>query len=342
MSRMHPVKSLYNHHLALLLAALTVLLLLVANLFIGSVHIPFKETAAILVGRGDVNPAWQFIIVQSRIPAAITALLAGAGLAASGLMLQTAFGNPLAGPDILGINSGAGLGVAIVMLASGGLGVLVSPLSTVAAAFVGALAVTGILLLVSSFVRNHATLLIVGLMISYIVSSFVTLLNFFSTAEGVHSYLLWGMGNFGGIPLSRLPLFCAISLVGIVLCICLVKPLNALLLGRHYAESLGIHIRRTRFILLLTTGLLVAVTTAYCGPISFIGLAVPHIARLLLGSNDHRRLMPATLLCGAGVALLCNLLCNLPGESRVLPLGAITPLIGAPIVIFVILRMRRN
>lgn len=342
MSRTNNPQYRSNHFPTLWLAALTVLLLLAANLFIGSVHIPFKDALAILCGQSDVNPAWQFIIVQSRIPAAITALLAGAALAASGLMLQTAFGNPLAGPDILGINSGAGLGVAIVMLASGGLSVLSSPLSTVAAAFVGALAVTGIMLLISSFVHNHATLLIVGLMISYIVSSFVTLLNFFSTAEGVQSYLLWGMGNFGSIPLTRLPLFCGICLVGIVLCLCLVKPLNALLLGQHYAENLGINIRRTRFILLLTTGLLVAVTTAYCGPISFIGLAVPHIARLLLGSNDHRRLMPATLLCGAGVALLCNLLCSLPGESRVLPLGAITPLIGAPIVIFVILKMRRS
>lgn len=325
-----------------LLAMLTVLLLLAANLFIGSVHIPFSETIAVLSGQDGVNPAWQFIITQSRIPAAVTALLAGAALAASGLLLQTAFGNPLAGPDILGINSGAGLGVAIVMLASGGLSVLTSPLSTVAAAFVGALCVTGLMLILSSFVHNHSTLLIIGLMISYIVSSFVTLLNFFSTAEGVQSYLLWGMGNFGNIPLSSLPLFCGIIIVSILLCFCLVKPLNALLLGQHYAENLGINIRRTRFLLLLTTGLLVAVTTAYCGPISFIGLAVPHIARLLLGSGDHRRLLPATLLCGAGVALLCNLICSLPGESRILPLGAITPLIGAPIVIIVILKMRRN
>lgn len=333
-----------SHHSSLptLLAVLAVLFLLAANLFIGSVHIPFNETVAILSGQDGVNPAWQFIITQSRIPAAVTALLAGAALAASGLMLQTAFGNPLAGPDILGINSGAGLGVAIVMLASGGLSVLTSPLSTVAAAFIGALCVTGFMIILSSFVHNHSTLLIIGLMISYIVSSFVTLLNFFSTAEGVQSYLLWGMGNFGSVPLSSLPLFCGVNIIGILLCFCLVKPLNALLLGRHYAENLGINIRLTRFLLLLTTGLLVAVTTAYCGPISFIGLAVPHIARLLLGSGDHRRLLPATLLCGAGVALLCNLICALPGESRILPLGAITPLIGAPIVIIVILKMRRN
>ena len=326
--------------LAIILAALAVLLLLAANIFIGSVSIPFRDTIAILSGHDTTHTAWQFILFQSRIPAAITALMAGTALAASGLMLQTSFSNPLAGPDILGINSGAGLGVAIVMLASGGLTVLTSPFSTVAAAFIGALAVTGIMLFISSFVRSHSTLLIVGLMISYLVSSFVTLLNFFSTAEGVQSYLLWGMGNFGSIPLSHLPMFCGITLAGLLLCLCLIKPLNALLLGQHYAESLGINIRRVRFVLLLTTGLLVAVTTAYCGPISFIGLAVPHIARLLLSSNDHRRLMPTTMLCGAGVALLCNLLCSLPGESRVLPLGAITPLIGAPIVIFVILKQR--
>ena len=339
---MNKANSPLHHKLSVFLAVLLVLLLLVANIFIGSVHIPFRETAAILLGQSTTHPAWQFIILQSRIPTAITALLAGASLAASGLMLQTAFNNPLAGPDILGINSGAGLGVAIVMLASGGVGALASPLSTVAAAFVGALTVTGIMLVLSSIVRNPATLLIAGLMISYIVSSFVTLLNFYSTAEGVQSYLLWGMGNFGSIPLSRLPLFCGICIIGLLLCLCLIKPLNALLLGQHYAENLGIPIRRTRFLLLLTTGLLVAVTTAYCGPISFIGLAVPHIARLLLGTNNHRRLMPATLLCGGGTALLCNLLCSLPGSARMLPLGAITPLVGAPIIIFVILSSRRH
>lgn len=337
-----PIPTPHRSLLPLTAATLAVVLLLAANLFVGSVHIPFSEVMSVLSGRGAADPVWKFIILQSRLPAAITALLAGAALAAAGLLLQTAFGNPLAGPDILGINSGAGLGVAIVMLTSGGLTILSSPLTTVAAAFVGALVVTGLMLLFSSFVHNTSTLLIIGLMISYIVSSFVTLLNFFSTAEGVQSYLLWGMGNFGSIPLSRLPLFCSISMAGILMSLILVKPLNALLLGQHYAESLGIHIRRTRIVLLLTTGLLVAVTTAYCGPISFIGLAVPHIGRLLLGTNDHHRLLPATLLCGAGVALLCNLLCTLPGESRVLPLGAITPLIGAPVVIFVILSIRRK
>lgn len=325
---------------------LTVALFL-SNLFVGSVRIPFGETLQVLMGGAASKESWTFIILHSRIPAAVVALLTGAGLAASGLMLQTAFNNPLAGPDILGINSGAGLGVALVMLAFGGSlpagGALLGPqLSVVVAAFAGAMAVTGLLLVFSSFTRNNVMLLIIGIMLSYIVSSAITLLNFFSTAEGVQSYTLWGMGTFGGVSLERLPLFCVLMVLGIALAVSLIKPLNALLLGVRYAENLGISIRRTRTLLLLSTGLLVAVSTAYCGPISFIGLAVPHIARMAFGTADHRRLMPATLLCGSTVALLCNLITTCPAGGRLLPLGAITPLIGAPVILIVILKGKQR
>lgn len=322
---------------------LLIVLLLLGNLFIGSVRIPASETLRVLLGGTAAKESWTFIVLHSRIPAAIVALLTGACLSAAGLMLQTAFSNPLAGPDILGINSGAGLGVAIIMLAFGGVlpagaSLVGIQFSLVIAAFVGALAVTALLLLFSSLTKSSVMLLIIGIMLNFIVSSSITLLNFFSTEEGVHSYTMWGMGTFGGVTVDQLPLFCLLALCGLTASASLIKPLNALLLGTLYAENLGINIRRTRTLLLLSTGLLVAVTTAYCGPISFIGLAVPHMARLLLRATDHRRLMPATMHCGAAVALLCNLVSTLPTGGRLLPLNAITPIIGAPVIIFVILK----
>ena len=326
---------------------LGIVALFVANLLYGSVKIPAGEVFTILFGGESTHASWSYIIWESRLPQAITALLTGAALAASGLMLQTAFNNPLAGPDILGINSGAGLGAAIVLLLFGGImpaGSLLfsGSLALVAAAFVGALAVTALILLFASRLRSNSMLLIIGMMVGYVVSSIVSLLNFFSTAEGVQSYMMWGMGNFGGVSRTQLPLFCVFIFVGLAIAVSLVKPLNALLLGDRYARNLGINIHRTRTLLLLATGLLVAVTTAYCGPINFIGLAVPHIARLMLGTGNHRTLMPATLLTGSLIALLCNLISILPGDHGLLPLNAITPIIGAPVIIYVIMSRRKG
>ena len=327
--------------------SLCIVAFFLANLLYGSVRIPMGEVIHILFGGEASKAAWEYIILESRLPQALTALLSGAALSVSGLMLQTAFNNPLAGPDILGINSGAGLGAAIVLLLFGGLipaGNLFfgGSIALVGAAFVGALLVTFLILLFASRLRSHTMLLIVGMMISYIVSSAVSLLNFFSTAEGVQSYMMWGMGNFGGVSRHSLPLFTAFILIGLAIAVCLIKPLNALLLGERYAENLGINIRRTRMLLLLATGLLVAVTTAYCGPINFIGLAVPHMARLLLGTGNHRTLLPTTMLCGAAIALLCNLISTLPGDNGLLPLNAITPIIGAPVIIYVIISRRKS
>ncbi|MBQ4083542.1 MAG: iron ABC transporter permease [Bacteroidaceae bacterium] len=321
--------------------------LLAANLLYGSIHIPASEVITILLGGEGSQPSWSYIIWESRLPQAITALLTGAALAVSGLMLQTTFNNPLAGPDILGINSGAGLGAAIVLLLFGGImpagNLLFSgSLALVASAFMGALSVTMLILLFASRLRSNSMLLIIGMMIGYIVSSIVSLLNFFSTAEGVQSYMMWGMGNFGGVSRAQLPLFSTLILAGLGTAVSLIKPLNALLLGERYARNLGVNIRRTRILLLLSTGLLVAVTTAYCGPINFIGLAVPHIARLMLGTSNHRTLMPATLLMGSLIALLCNLISILPGDHGLLPLNAITPIIGAPIIIHVIMNQRKS
>lgn len=340
----HFKSSTFNSQFALCLG---IVVLFIANLLYGSVKIPAGEVFTILFGGESTHASWSYIIWESRLPQALTALFTGAALAASGLMLQTAFNNPLAGPDILGINSGAGLGAAIVLLLFGGIvpaGSLLfgGSLALVAAAFIGALSVTLLILVFASRLRSNSMLLIIGMMVGYVVSSIVSLLNFFSTAEGVQSYMMWGMGNFGGVSRAQLPLFSILILIGLAIAISLVKPLNALLLGDRYARNLGIDIRRTRTLLLLATGLLVAVTTAYCGPINFIGLAVPHIARLMLGTGNHRTLMPATLLTGGLIALLCNLISGLPGDQGLLPLNAITPIIGAPVIIYVIMSRRKG
>jgi iron complex transport system permease protein len=208
-------------------------------------------------------------------------------------------------------------------------------------AFAGACAILGIILYFSAKVRNNVMLLIIGIMIGYLASSVISILNFYATADKVHSYVMWGLGSFSGVSLKQLPLFTTCSLAGLIPAILLIKPLNALLLGEKYAANLGIHIRRIRMFILLCTGLLTAITTAFCGPVAFIGLAVPHIARLALGSSNHKMLFPATLLAGSCIALLCNMLMVVPGTNIILPLNAVTPLIGAPVIIYVVLN-RKN
>lgn len=330
-------------HISLLL--LLIVLLLAANLLVGSVAIPAGEVLRILMGEDAGRESWHYIVWEARLPQALTALLAGSALAVCGLLLQTAFRNPLAGASVLGVNSGAGLGVAVVMLLLGGsitaAGFSFSGFfSILLGAFAGAMAVMTLILFFSTLVRSHVMLLIIGLMVGYLVSSVVSLLNFLATAEGVQSYMVWGMGNFGGVSLRQMPAFAAVVLLGLAGALLLIKPLNALLLGERYAENLGVRVRRVRHALLAVVGVLTAVTTAFCGPVLFIDLAVPHIARLLLGTANHRILLPATLLAGGVVALACNLVCLLPGEAGLIPLNAVTPLIGAPIVIYVIVSQR--
>lgn len=330
-------------HISLLL--LLIVLLLAANLLVGSVAIPAGEVLRILMGEDAGRESWHYIVWEARLPQALTALLAGSALAVCGLLLQTAFRNPLAGASVLGVNSGAGLGVAVVMLLLGGsitaAGFSFSGFfSILLGAFAGAMAVMALILFFSTLVRSHVMLLIIGLMVGYLVSSVVSLLNFLATAEGVQSYMVWGMGNFGSVSLRQLPAFAAVVLLGLAGALLLIKPLNAFLLGERYAENLGVRVRRVRHALLAVVGVLTAVTTAFCGPVLFIDLAVPHIARLLLGTANHRILLPATLLAGGAVALACNLVCLLPGEAGLIPLNAVTPLIGAPIVIYVIVSQR--
>lgn len=325
--------------------ATSILLLFGLNLTTGSVQIPFADVLDILCGRFTGKESWEYIILENRLPQTLTAILCGASLSVCGLMLQTAFRNPLAGPDVFGISSGAGLGVALVMLLLGGtvstsIFTVSGFLAILTAAFVGAIAVTALILFLSTLVRNSVLLLIVGIMVGYVSSSAVSLLNFFASEEGVKSYMVWGMGNFGGVSMNHIPLFSILCLIGIIASFLLVKPLNILLLGPQYAESLGISTRQIRNILLVVVGLLTAITTAFCGPISFIGLAIPHIARLLFRTENHQILLPGTVLSGAAITLLCNFICYLPGESGIIPLNAVTPLIGAPVIIYVIIQRR--
>lgn len=277
-----------------------------------------------------------YIIREVRLPQAVAALLCGASLAASGLLLQTCFHNALAGPDVFGISSGASLGVAIVTLLMGGtLASLSGYVAIIVAALAGALAVTLLLLFFSARVSSRVLLLIIGLMVGYVAASLVTLLYSMAGAESVRSFVFWGMASFGNVSLSQLPLFALPLLLCLGGSMLLTKSLDALLLGDDYATSLGVSTQGVRCVALAITGVLTAVTVAFCGPVSFIGLAVPHLARLLLGSGLHRHLLPVSLLVGAVVALACNVLCALPYS---LPLNALTPLLGAPVIIYVIVR----
>lgn len=325
----------------MLLAAAVVILFLV-NIFHGSVNIPCKDVVSILSGGETEREAWRLIVFETRVPQALTALLTGAAISVAGLLLQTLFNNPLAGPEVLGINGGAGLGVAVVMLLMQGvLAVGVAGyFALFAGAFIGAAIIIAVILFLSSILKNKVFLLIVGVAVGYLASSLISVLNYFATSEGVHSYLIWGMGSFSAVSLEQLPLYAMLTLLLLAVSLFMMKPLNALLLGEAYAHNLGVNVRLVRGTLLAVTGLLTAVVTAFCGPISFLGLAVPHIARLILGTNNHRILLPATLMCGALAALLCNIVCLLPGESGILPLGAITPLIGAPVIIYVVLNSK--
>ena len=317
-------------------------ILFAANLFYGTIDIPAGEVLSILTGGECLRDVWRVVVLETRLPQALTALLAGASISVAGLLLQTLFRNPLAGPEVLGVNSGAGLGVALVMLLAGGMSAfgLGGYLAVLGGAFGGALFVMVMILLLATLLRNNMFLLIAGVAVSYMTSSAITLLNYFSTAEGVHSYMVWGMGSFGGVTMLQMPFFVTVSLVLLMVSLALAKPLNALLLGDSYAVNLGVNVKGVRAMALCVTGLLTAVVTAFCGPVSFIGLAVPHIARLSMRSNNHRHLVPATIILGGAVALMCNLVCQLPGESGLLPLGAITPLIGAPVIIYVVIKHR--
>lgn len=323
------------------------IVLFILNLFVGSVTIPFKEIFKVLLENNTDNTL-NIIILNYRLPQALTALFAGAALAVAGLLMQTLFRNPLADPSMLGISSGASLGVGMVILLTGAIsGVAVSSFgwwSTIGvslAAFLGAVAVLFIMLTFSSKVKNMTTLIIIGLMIAYLAGSITDILKFFSLKEDIHAFVIWGMGSFSGVGNSKMTIFCISIVIGLIASLFLAKNLNILLLGEMYAENLGLNIKRNSVIIILISGYLTAIVTAYCGPIAFVGLAMPHIARFLFKSSDHRLLIPATMLIGIDMALFCNLIARLPGLDGNLPINAVTAFIGAPIVISVIMKSKK-
>ena len=323
------------------------IILFILNLFVGSVTVPIDEIFKVLLKENSDNTL-NVIIFNYRLPQALTALLAGAALAVAGLLMQTLFRNPLADPSMLGISSGASLGVGIVILLTGAIsGTAVSSFgwwSTIGvslAAFIGAVLVLFVMLAFSSRMKNMTTLIIIGLMIAYLAGSITDILKFFSLKEDIHAFVIWGMGSFSGVGTSKMPIFATSIIIGLFITFFLSKNLNILLLGEMYAENLGLNIRKNSVIIILVSGYLTAIVTAYCGPIAFVGLAMPHIARFLFKSSDHRLLIPATMLIGMDMALICNLIARMPGFDGNLPINAVTAFIGAPVVISVILKSRK-
>ena len=323
------------------------IVLFVLNLFVGSVMVPFDDIFKVIL-KTNTDNTLSVIIFNYRLPQALTALLAGAALAVAGLLMQTLFRNPLADPSMLGISSGASLGVGIVILLTGAIsGAAVSSFgwwSTIGvslAAFIGAVLVLFVMLAFSSRMKNMTTLIIIGLMIAYLAGSITDILKFFSLKEDIHAFVIWGMGSFSGVGTSKMPIFAISIIIGLVATFFLSKNLNILLLGEMYAENLGLNIRKNSVIIILVSGYLTAIVTAYCGPIAFVGLAMPHIARFLFKSSDHRLLIPATMLIGMDMALFCNLIARMPGFDGNLPINAVTAFIGAPVVISVIMKSKK-
>lgn len=327
----------------------SVLLFMFLNMVLGSVNIPLSAVWDILTGTGDAPANWTNIIWKSRLPQIFTALAAGAGLSVSGLQMQTVFKNPLADPSVLGISSGASLGVALVVLMSGTIGGtalssagLLGEVALSVAAIVGALAVMALIVFASHKVKGNVTLLIIGVMIGYLANAIIGILKYFSVEEDVKAYVIWGLGSFSRVSGDQMTVFVCIMAVLLPLSLLLVKTLNLLLLGDGYARNLGLNIKRARIAVIVSAGVLTAIVTAYCGPIAFLGLAVPHLCRMLFRTSDHRILMPVSILTGASLALMCNLLARMPGLEGALPVNSVTALIGAPVVASVLFRKRKN
>lgn len=333
----------------LLLLALGVMVLFFVNVSLGSVNIPLQEILVILTGGEVQNPAWTKIVENIRLPRAFTGILAGSALSIGGLQMQTLFRNPLAGPSVLGITAGASLGVAIVMLMGGTitsifaiqqLGSMGSWLIIVAAS-IGSSAVLLLILAISIRVRDNVTLLIIGLMIGNMTIALVSIWQYFSNPDQIRDYLIWTFGSLGGVTASQLWILGVAVLVGTAIAFALSKSLNGLLLGENYAKSMGLSVYRARIWIIISTSLLAGGITAFCGPIGFVGVAVPHLTRSLLGTNEHRILIPATFLMGAILMLACDIVAQVPGSSTTLPISAVTSMVGSPVVIWVILK-RRN
>ncbi len=333
-----------SNRYSFLLLGTALLCSVLLNVSLGSVNIPFKALLNILSGEAS-NESWSYIIWDYRLPKAFTAILVGSGLGISGLLMQTLFRNPLAGPFVLGISSGASLGAALLLLGgtllSGGIAFyLVNDLTVIIAASIGSFVVLFAVILVATRIRDTMALLIIGLMFGSITAAMVSVLSYFSSAEQLQQFIFWSFGSVGNLSWNQVALLSGIVILGTFLGILSIKALNALLLGEHYAQSMGIRLKKTRYLILAAAGLLAGGITAFAGPIAFVGLAVPHLARQLFNTNDHKILIPAVFLYGAILMLLCDAVAQLPGSASVLPINAITSIIGAPVVIWLLLRKR--
>ncbi len=333
----------------MLLLIISIMVFLILNLLLGTVRIPAGDVIDILAGAEHDNRIWANIVMKSRLPQALTAMMAGAGLGVSGLLMQTVFRNPLAGPSVLGISSGASLGVACVVLLSGSIGgIALSKLGVIGevtitlSAIVGSLLIMALIAFVAGKVRGNVTLLIMGVMIGYIANAIIGVLKFFSAEEDIRAYVIWGLGSFSRVSGGQTWVFIILMLILLPSAFFLIKTLNLMLLGDSYARNLGLNIKRARLLVIGCSGILVAVVTAYCGPIVFLGLAVPHICRGLFHTSNHATILPASLLGGASLALLCNLIARLPGFEGALPVNSVTALVGAPVVMWVLFNKRRS
>jgi len=327
----------------LLLILLVVLWFL--NISLGSVSIPFKDVFSSIFNGEVSKDSWRAIVLNYRIPKAITAILVGSGLSISGLLMQTLFRNPLAGPFVLGISSGASLGVAILILGAsliGGIsGFAFSSFSMAIAASLGAFLVLSAVLIAANKVRNTMSILIIGLMFGSITSAIISVLAYFSSAEQLQQFIFWGFGSLGNLSWNELKIFALISTIGASLLFFIIKPLNSMLLGENYAKSMGVNIKKTRNIVLITTSILTGVITAFSGPIAFVGLAVPHLTKLVFNTSNHKILLPSVTIVGAILMLIADMIAQLPTSEYTLPINAITSLFGAPIVIWLLIRKRK-
>jgi iron complex transport system permease protein len=339
----NPTKS-YRNTFIILVA--TLLLIFIVNISLGSVYIPLKQLFLAFIDGEVEKESWKSILLNYRLPKAITAIIVGSGLSISGLLMQTLFRNPLAGPFVLGVSSGASLGVAILILGAsffGGsiAGFAFSSWGHAIAASIGAFLVLSAVMLAAIKVRNTMSILIIGLMFGSLTASVISVLAYFSSANQLQQYLFWSFGSLGNLSWNEIIVLLIIFLIGITFVIFIIKPLNSLLLGENYAKSMGVNVKQTRNITLISTSLLTGVITAFSGPIAFIGLAVPHLTKLLFSTSNHKILVPAVAISGAIIMLICDSIAQLPTSEYTLPINAITSLFGAPIIIWLLVRKRK-
>ncbi|WP_373519146.1 FecCD family ABC transporter permease [Pricia sp.] len=335
-----------TYRLPFLLLLVSLVVCFGLNISLGSVSIPFSETVNALVGGNLENRSWEYIIWSFRVPKAFTAVLVGSGLALSGLLMQTLFRNPLAGPFVLGISSGASLGAALLIMGSSLFSGfmtsgLLNDISLAIASSIGSFLVLLAVMVVAAKVKDTMALLIIGLMFGSITAAIVSVLSYFTDAEKLQQFIYWSFGSVGNLSWAQLSILLGIILIGILLSIVSIKALNAFLLGENYARSLGVDLKKSRYAIIIATGLLAGGVTAFAGPIAFIGLAVPHLTRQIFSTTDHKILVPAVLIYGAILMLLCDTVAQLPNYASVLPINAITSILGAPVVIWLLVRKRR-